>query len=217
MPIADLADKLGVSGGEVKKALKELSERYGEDGGIVLLTFNNKVQLASNPKYKEGVSAVLNPIREKELTRTILETAAIIAYKQPITKTEIELLRGTSSDYAVKTLLDLKMIYPVGRKDAIGKPILYGTTDEFLKRFQLTSLEELPDYELLMARFLTDDDRNSYLYARAEYGELGEEEPEQTEESETSSEEPLPEDGLKEGEFDVPDFLKDISDLIKIE
>ena len=77
--ISDIAEKLGVTTGEVKRSLNELKERYGEEGGIQLLMFNNKAQLGSNPVYKEGVSAVLNPIREKELTRTILECAAIIA------------------------------------------------------------------------------------------------------------------------------------------
>lgn len=141
--IADIADKLGVTNGEVKKALAELKQKYGDDGGIQLLEFNKKAQLGSNPVYKEGVSAVLNPIREKELTRTILECAAIIAYKQPITRTEIEMLRGLNSDYAVNALLDLKLIYPCGRKDAVGHPVLFATTDEFLKRFKLNSLEDL--------------------------------------------------------------------------
>ena len=122
--IADIAEKLEVTEGEVKKALGELREKYSGDSGIVLLEFNKKAQLGSNPKYKEGVSAVLNPIREKELTRTILETAAIVAYKQPITRTEIELLRGVNSDYAVNALLELKLIYPCGRKDAVGRPVV---------------------------------------------------------------------------------------------
>lgn len=151
VPVADIGEKLNATDGEVKKALKELKERYGENGGIQLLEFNKKVQLGSNPAYKANVEAVLNPIREKELTRTILECAAIIAYKQPITRTEIELLRGLNSDYAVNALLDLKLIAPCGRKDAVGRPVLFATTDEFLKRFRLRSLEDLPDYDELMA------------------------------------------------------------------
>ena len=103
--LSDIGDKLNATKGEIKRALDELKEKYGEEGGIQLLLFNGKAQLGSNPLYKESVEAVLNPIREKELTRTILECAAIIAYKQPITKTEIELLRGLNSDYAVRVLL----------------------------------------------------------------------------------------------------------------
>ena len=84
--VSDIADKLNATEREVNAALKALREKYGADGGIQLLEYNKKAQLASNPQYKEEVAAVLNPIREKELTRTILECAAIIAYKQPITR-----------------------------------------------------------------------------------------------------------------------------------
>ncbi len=206
--IADIAEKLEVTAREVKAALDKLKERYGEEGGIQLLLFNNKAQLASNPAYKANVEAVLNPIREKELTRTILECAAIVAYKQPITKTEIELLRGLNSDYAVHALLELKLIYPCGRKDAVGRPILYATTDEFLKRFKLHSLEDLPDYNELMAA-ITRTETDSYLYAREEYTE--------GEEDGTRAEAAIA-DAREEGGYEIPDFLRglDESDLVKI-
>lgn len=218
--IADIAEKLGVTNGEVKKSLNELREKYGEEGGIQLLQFNNKAQLGSNPQYKDGVAAVLNPIREKELTRTILECAAIIAYKQPITRTEIELLRGLNSDYAVHALLELKLIYPCGRKDAVGKPILYATTDEFLKRFKLNSLEDLPDYEALMAAIARpEDDKDNYLYARDEYvdpnapAEKASQAPEQKEVKDKPQTEE--EEG---GGYEIPDFLRglDDADIVKI-
>ena len=216
VPIADIADKLEVTEGEVKKALEKLREKYSGDSGIVLLENNKKAQVGSNPKYKDGVSAVLNPIREKELTRTILETAAIVAYKQPITRTEIELLRGVNSDYAVNALLDLKLIYPCGRKDAVGKPILFATTDEFLKRFKLHSLEDLPDYDTLMAAITRTEDRDSYLYAREE---LPEEAPDAG-----LSQPPVtagkPEESAKEKDdgYEIPDFLQglDEADIVKI-
>ena len=207
VPVKDIAEKLGVTEGEVKKSLRELQEKYGEDGGIQLLEFNKKAQLGSNPKYKEGVSAVLNPIREKELTRTVLETAAIIAYKQPITRTEIEMLRGLNSDYAVHALLELNLIYPCGRKDAVGRPVLFATTDEFLKRFKLHSLQDLPDYDTLMAAIShSDEDRDTYLYARDELP------PEEN--AAPKKEEPANEDGG----YEIPDFLKglDDADIVKI-
>ena len=210
--IADIADKLNVTESEVKKSLKALKEKYGEDGGIQLLEFNKKAQLGSNPKYKEGVSAVLNPIREKELTRTILETVAIIAYKQPITRTEIELLRGLNSDYAVNALLDLKLIYPCGRKDAVGRPVLFATTDEFLKRFKLHSLEELPDYDALMAAIThSDEDRDTYLYARDELP------PEETASGQPAGKKEKKTDEEGSG-YEIPDFLKglDDADIVKI-
>ncbi len=213
--IADIAEKLEVTEGEVKKALGELREKYSGDSGIVLLEFNKKAQLGSNPKYKEGVSAVLNPIREKELTRTILETAAIVAYKQPITRTEIELLRGVNSDYAVNALLELKLIYPCGRKDAVGKPILFATTDEFLKRFKLNSLEDLPDYDTLMAAITRTEDRDSYLYAREELeSEAASADGAQAHSSPEKTQSPEGQDGG----YEIPDFLKglDDADIVKI-
>ena len=92
------------------------------------------------------ISDVLSPIREKSLTRAALETLAIIAYKQPVTKLDIEDIRRVNSDYATQALLDQNMIEIVGRKDAVGRPLLFGTTEEFLKRFNIQSIEDLPDY-----------------------------------------------------------------------
>ena len=167
VPIDIIAEKLGVGEKDVRDAAKKLQERYAEKGGLRLLIFNKKLQLSSNPEYKDYVSSVLNPIKEREFTRTILECSAIIAYKQPITKGELEALRGLNCDYAIHTLLDLKMIEPVGRKDAVGRPILYATTDNFLKRFKLNSIEDLPDYDELMESIakLHADEPDSYLYA----------------------------------------------------
>ena len=215
--IADIADKLGVSAGEVKKALKELHKKYDEESGIQVLEFNNKAQLGSNPVYKDAVSAVLNPIREKELTRTLLECAAIIAYKQPVTRTEIELLRGLNSDYAVNALLDLNLIYPCGRKDAVGHPVLFATTDEFLKRFKLSSLEDLPDYDALMAALRPEEEKDSYLYARAEYGEITTDDASSAE-GDIKSKDEEEDKPLSDGGYDIPDFLRglDDGDLVKI-
>jgi len=81
-----------------------------------------------------------------------LETIAIIAYKQPVTRLEIEEIRGVNSDYAINVLLEHKLIEIVGRKDTVGKPSLFGTTDEFLKRFDISSVSDLPKYEDLMAQ-----------------------------------------------------------------
>lgn len=218
VPVALIAEKLGVSEGEVRAAADKLRERYGEQGGMRLLSFNKKLQLSSNPAYKDYVSAVLNPIKEREFTKTILECSAIIAYKQPITKGELEELRGLNCDYAIHTLLDLKMIEPVGRKDAVGRPILYGTTDNFLKRFRLSSIEDLPDYDELMENIskLRGEEPDAYLYADNVYVDEGEEKgadaaKEQTGEAAAAAQ---PESGE-----DLPDFLRDLDegDIIKIE
>lgn len=178
VPVKYIIEKLGCSLKEVNAAISELKQKYTEESGVQLLTFNGKVQFATNPAYKQQISDVLTPIKEKEFTKTILECSAIIAYKQPVTKGELEEIRQVSCDYAIHTLLELGMIEPCGRKDAIGKPILYATTDNFLKRFKLNSIDDLPNYDDLMAQIaelndeiLREDDGDSYLYKKDVYNE----------------------------------------------
>jgi len=171
--ISDIAEKLEVTNKEVIDAAEILKKKYSKDSGIQLLSFNKKLQFCSNPDNADCVSAVLNPIKEKELSKSMLEVAAIIAYKQPVTRIDLEEIRG-NSEYAVQKLLELGVIEPVGRKDAVGKPVLFGTTDKFLKRFQISSLDELPDYDELINKISLihgnkqDDD---YLYTKDVYVE----------------------------------------------
>ena len=129
--IADITDKLEITEKQLNDAIKALKEKYSGNSGVQLLTFNKKLQFCSNPEYAEEVSSVLNPIKERELSKSMLEVAAIIAYKQPVTRIDLEEIRG-NSEYAVQKLLELGVIEPVGRKDAVGKPVLFGTTDKFL-------------------------------------------------------------------------------------
>ena len=209
VPTDLLREKLGITKAQMDGAIRQLEKKYTGECGIRLLNFNHKLQLATNPDYKEDVASVLNPIREKEFTRTILECAAIIAYKQPITRSELEKVRGINSDYAITTLLSLDMIEPCGRKDSPGKPVLYATTDNFLKRFKLKHLSELPDYNELMAKITEINEAataESYLYEKDVYNP--DEEYPQTE---------AQEEGGSDG-FELPDFLKDIKDgIIKIQ
>ena len=150
--IKDIAQKLNASEDKVKKSIENLKKKYCGDMGIHIITYKNKAQLTTNPEYSEMITDVLNPIKEKALSKATLETMAIIAYKQPITRLEIESVRGVNSDYAVQVLLSYDLIEVVGRKDVVGKPLLFGTTDEFLKRFELQDINELPNYEALLER-----------------------------------------------------------------
>lgn len=147
-----IREKLAVSAKEMKSAVSELSEKFGGESGIHLLHFNGKLQFATNPDYVHEVEAVLNPIKEKELTNAMLETLAIIAYKQPVTRLDVEEIRAVDCTYAVQNLTRLGLIETVGRKDTIGKPLLFATTDEFLKRFSIDNVTELPDYESLLEK-----------------------------------------------------------------
>lgn len=206
---------------EVNAAVAELKEKYGSISGIQLLTFNGKLQFATNPAYKQEISDVLTPIKEKEFTKTILECAAIIAYKQPVTKGDLEEIRNVNCDYAVHTLLELKMIEPCGRRDAVGKPILYTTTDNFLKRFKLNSIDELPDYEELMKQIaelndtiLREEEGGNYLYRKDEYKGDDEQPEQENGNAENKAEEKKPQS--TEDGFELPDFLDGEDNVIKI-
>lgn len=189
-----IAEKLELSEKEVENAIKDLQKKYEGDCGVHIITYKNKVQLASNPAYADYIGEVLNPIREKTLTRAALETLAIIAYKQPITKLEIEEIRGVNNcDYAIQILDDQGVIEVVGRKDAVGKPLLFGTTDAFLKRFNLQDLAQLPDYDGLLERIKVIEDGSDKPKSDSLYNEFK-----------------LPD------EEEIPDFLKEEQDLQEI-
>ncbi|MBO7187586.1 MAG: SMC-Scp complex subunit ScpB [Clostridia bacterium] len=211
--IKDLAEKLEASEGMIDDAVATLQEKYGKESGLQLLKFNKKLQFCSNPEYAEEVTGVLNPIKEKELSRSLLEVAAIIAYKQPVTRIDLEALRGANSEYAIQKLLELKMIEPVGRKDAVGRPVLFGTTDEFLKRFEIESLDALPDYEELLSKIREingEVNAGAYLYQKPVLDESG------TETEKSAEEIPATEIAVTDAddelppidEEEIPDFLK---------
>ena len=172
----DISEKLELEKDEIETAVKALQKQKQDNGdGIQVLIFNEKAQLCSNKDYAETISVVLNPIKEKMLTKVVLEVCGIIAYKQPITRLEIEDIRGGANcDYAISTLLENNLIEVVGRKDAVGKPLLFGTTDVFLKKFNMSSISDLPDYEQLLDRIkvLHEESDNSLF----DFREIPEEE-----------------------------------------
>ena len=147
-----LKEKLNATDKQFTEAVSELLAKFNGESGIHLLRFNKKLQFATNPNYAKEVEAVLNPIKEKELTNAMLETLAIIAYKQPVTRIEIEEIRSVDCTYSVQNLMRLGMIEVVGRKETIGKPLLFATTDDFLKRFSISDVADLPDYETLLEK-----------------------------------------------------------------
>lgn len=220
VPVKYIIEKFGCTLKEVNASIAQLKEKYGKESGIHLLTFNGKLQFATNPDYKQQISDVLTPIKEKEFTKTILECAALIAYKQPVTKGELEEIRQVNCDYAVHTLLELEMIEPCGRKDAVGKPILYATTDNFLKRFKLNSIDELPDYDQLMDQIaqlndtiLREEMGGNYLYKKDEYN--AEEDAEAAPPAEPKAEEEVKPISTEDG-YELPDFLSGEENVIKI-
>lgn len=154
---ADILSKLpeGTTRKDLNDAIKGLEQKYQDPCGIILLSIGDKVQFASNKEYGEIVAAALKPVKERELSRALLEVMSIIAYKQPVTRGEIEDIRGgRSADYAITTLMRVGLIEAHGRRDTPGRPVLYITTELFLKRFGLRNLDDLPDYKEVLDRLV---------------------------------------------------------------
>jgi segregation and condensation protein B len=146
----EIAAIIGISLEETEILMNGLAEEYGKrERGIKVIKFNNEYQLVTKSENSAYLQKLLNTNVRQSLSQASLETLAIIAYKQPITRIEIDEIRGVKSDSAVATLLEKKLIKETGRKDVIGRPILYGTTNEFLKHFDLSSLNEMPVLEVL--------------------------------------------------------------------
>lgn len=142
----EISKVLDIKPQETKKVLEELMLNYQNgDKGLQILQHNNCYQISTKPELHSWVSRLYVPEKKKGLSNASLETLSIIAYKQPITKSEIDHIRGVKSDKALKSLLDREVIHEVGRLEKIGKPILYGTTDYFLQYFGIKTIDELPE------------------------------------------------------------------------
>ena len=142
---AALAHALEVTEIEINTAVQELESDYDyQRRGICLKRFGSHVQLSTRADYAPYIEKLLQPIQKQSLSQAALETLAVVAYKQPVTKLDIESVRGVKCDYSVQSLVNKGLIEEVGRKEALGRPILYGTTDTFLSHFGLRSLEDLP-------------------------------------------------------------------------
>jgi len=146
---------------EIKGAIDELRTEYSGEKGIYLIEFNKNFQFSSNPTYGELLKDALTQVKERQLTTTVLQTLAIIAYKQPIERREIEKMRNNiSCDYAISVLLKAELIEVTDRKSSSGHAALYGTTDLFLKRFQLKTIADLPEYQSLVESVKNSDKFN---------------------------------------------------------
>lgn len=141
--VAQLARAANLTEGQVDQALEVLSKNLEKQGPIQLIRIAGGYQLATKPEYAELISGFLMPQRQR-LSKSQMEVLAVIAYRQPITTAEIESVRGVQSDYSLRGLLDRRLIREVGRKSVPGRPILYGTTPQFLHQFGIADLSALP-------------------------------------------------------------------------
>lgn len=143
-----LAEALEETVEEVQEQLAYLREKYErEDSGIGIIELEGAIQLCTKKEFYEQLIKIAKTPKKVQLTDTLLETLSIIAYKQPVTKVEVERIRGVNSDHAVGRLVELGFVSELGRLDAPGKPLLFGTTEEFLRSFGVRSLEELPSLD----------------------------------------------------------------------
>ena len=145
-----LSEVLELSAKETEAIVKEFAKRYNEeDRGIMMLTFASGCQLCTREEYLPYIKEALGIRRGGNLSASSLEVLAIIAYNQPATRAFVDAVRGVDSSYAVSSLIDKGLIEGVGRLDAPGRPVLYGTTEKFLRVFGINSLDELPETEPL--------------------------------------------------------------------
>ena len=155
---------MGLDGAEL--AVERLREKYEErQGGLLIRKLEGKYQMVSHPKTYDALIRVVKQSRKPVLSDVHLETLSIIAYCQPVTKAEVERIRGVKSDHAVNRLVEFGLIEEVGRLDAPGRPVLFGTTEEFLTRFGVDSLSSLPslpkDLEKLLEEEVTEELKDS--------------------------------------------------------
>lgn len=144
--VSKLAEVIGENVRTTKKILEEMQQKYEEENrGIMLAWFDDSVQLCTKPDMYEYLIQIAKNPRKMTLTDTVIETLSIIAYKQPVTRMDIERIRGVSCDHAINKLLEYDLITELGRLDAPGRPLLFGTTEQFLRCFGVKSLEELPE------------------------------------------------------------------------
>lgn len=148
LKLSDAAEVLETDKKQVKELMLELQEEYEQEGrGIRIREVNGAYQYVTYIENEHFIEKLCTPVKIKRLSQAALEVLAIIAYKQPVTRGEIDSIRGIKSDRVLDNLAAKQLIDVVGRSDGIGRPLLYGTTDEFLKKFGFASLKELPDIE----------------------------------------------------------------------
>lgn len=145
VPLKELARALNIGMDELNHELDRMKDVYDfEQRGFMIKRFGNQVQLGTRALYAQDVIRLLQPVQQQSLSQAAMETLAVIAYKQPVTRAEIEAVRGVKCDYSLQSLTNKGLITEVGRKDTIGRPILFGTTDAFLSHFGIRDLEDLP-------------------------------------------------------------------------
>jgi len=156
--IERIAKALELTEEDVRAAVALLEEKYASEGsGLALNWYEDAVQLSSRPSNYEYLIRIAKTPKKQVLTDTLLETLSIIAFKQPVTRLEVENIRGVNSDFAISKLVSYDLVREVGRRDAPGRPMLFGTTEQFLRSFGISSIGDLPEMDMLDVEELKEE------------------------------------------------------------
>lgn len=148
LPLKEIAGVLEIDENTAKKIINQMIDEYREEKrGLQVIEINDSYQFSTSPQYYEYIEKLVKPKGKQGLSTAALETLSIIAYKQPITKGEIDSIRGVHSESSIARLNEKELIKEIARLDVPGRPILYGTTDHFLRLFGLRNISELPSIE----------------------------------------------------------------------
>ena len=148
LDVKTAADVMKISRQEAMECFLELKDEYIQEGrGIVIRQINQSFQFVTREENSDYIRRLCTPVKMKKLSQSALEVLAIVAYKQPVTKGEIEAIRGIRCDRVMDGLIKKELVCEKGRADTVGRPILYGTTDVFLKNFGFSSIKDLPEIE----------------------------------------------------------------------
>ena len=148
LPVKDAADVFSIDADEAYELMCELKDEYEQEGrGILIREINGAFQYVTREENASYIEKLCTPVKARRLSQSALEVLAIVAYRQPVTKGEIEAIRGIKCDRVMEGLMNKGLVEAMGRSQAIGRPVLYGTTDVFLENFGFSSLKELPEIE----------------------------------------------------------------------
>ncbi len=164
LDVKDIANGLDSNVADVKKQMAILSDEYEKrNAGIKIVWIKNSVQMSTRESYAEAIELVLAPLKIASLTKSAIETLSIIAYKQPITRTEVAEIRGVRSDYSINILRDRGLIKEAGKKDTLGNPMMFKTTEMFLREFNLNSIDNLPSIEEIEINSTNEEQEESIV------------------------------------------------------
>jgi len=192
--LRQIAAALDMEEAQARIVVERLRDRYlAEDRGMQIIELENSYQMCTRSEYYDSLIRVAKTPKKQTLSDVVLETLSIIAYKQPVTKAEIEKIRGVSSDHAVNRLVEYGLVYEAGRKEAPGRPILFATTEEFLRRFGVDSRKDLPKVTPDQEAEIVHEVQEEVNY---KFGTEPDTEPEKTEEETKAASEQRTEDAV---------------------